>query len=77
MVEEKEVKYFIENFSNISIASCNEDLMDGGIIDSLSALDLMTKMELEFDVKFSFLDYTKKDFFSVNTLTTLINNKSA
>jgi len=46
----------------------DDDLMDLGVIDSLRAMELIVKMEKEFNIKFSYADYTQVGFFTVNKI---------
>jgi len=75
MISEDEIKILIETSYNTEINNYNEDLMDLGVIDSLAAMQLVTILESKFGVKFSFIEYTGKEFFTVKSLTNSINDK--
>lgn len=73
MILASEVKIFVEKFSNQTIDDLNADLMDMGVIDSLGAIEMLLELENQFKVKFSFAEYTKPNFFNINSIAGAIN----
>ena len=75
MTLEDELKIFIETLYDVKIENNKEDLMDMGVIDSIMAVQLVTILEEKFDIKFSFVEYTKNGFFTINKLAESIRDK--
>ena len=50
--------------------------MDLGLIDSIEAMRLLTILEAEFKMKFTFIEYTQKGFFTIESIAHSINIKS-
>ena len=70
---ESKVKTWIEKHLNQTIHDPNQDLLDLGALDSLGAIDMLTDLEREFGVTISFSEYTRPDFFSIQSITETLN----
>ena len=75
MVSEYDIKILIENSFGVEVGKLDTDLMDLGLIDSLEAMKLLTIIEKVYNINFPFIEYTKKDFFTVKYIANSINNK--
>ena len=54
------------------ISSTNEELVDSGILSSITIAELAVALEKEFKLSISFMEVTKENFKSVNAIKTLI-----
>tara|TARA_Y100001954_G_scaffold133353_1_gene142476 strand:- start:224 stop:463 length:240 start_codon:yes stop_codon:yes gene_type:complete len=70
-----EVKELIESNQDITIESEAHDLIELGLIDSMESMELLTDLEKKYSIKFDFVDYTKPDFFTLNSIVGAINSK--
>ena len=76
MVAENDIKSLIEETFNVEVSSHSKDLMDLGVIDSIEAMKLLTILEAEFKIKFPFIEYTQKRFFTIESIANSIKIKS-
>ena len=76
MVAENDIKSLIEKTFNVEVSSHSKDLMDLGLIDSIESMRLLTILEAEFKMKFTFIEYTQKGFFTIESIAHSINIKS-
>jgi len=54
------------------ISSVNEELVDSGILSSITIAELAVELEKEFKLSISFMEVTKENFKSVNAIKALI-----
>ena len=54
------------------ISSINEELVDSGILSSITIADLAVALEKEFSAPISFMEVTKENFKSVNAIKNLL-----
>ena len=57
------------------ISSVNEELVDSGILSSITIAELTVVLEKEFSVSISFMEVTKENFKTVNAIKTLLLKK--
>ena len=57
------------------ITSANEELVDSGILSSITIAELAVELEKEFAVSISFMEVTKENFKTVNAIKTLLFKK--
>ncbi len=53
----------------------NDSLLDSGIIDSLGVLEVVTFIEIQYDITLSDEEMLSDNFESISTLTTFIQKK--
>ena len=70
---EKKIKAWVEKRLKYTIHDVNQDLLDLGVLDSLSAIDMLTDLEREFCITIPFSEYTQPDFFSIQSITNALN----
>jgi len=57
------------------ISSVNEELVDSGILSSVTIAELAVELEKEFKLSISFMEVTKENFKSVKAIKTLLLKK--
>jgi acyl carrier protein len=57
------------------ISSVNEELVDSGILSSITLVELAVALEKEFALSISFIEVTKENFKTVNAIKTLLLKK--
>jgi acyl carrier protein len=57
------------------ISSTTEELVDSGILSSVTIVELAVALEKEFTLTISFMEVTKENFKTVNAIKTLILKK--
>ena len=57
------------------VSSTNEELVDSGILSSITLVELAVALEKEFSVSISFMEVTKENFKTINAIKTLILKK--
>jgi len=67
----------IFELSGKRISSIDEELVESGILTSISMAELALEIEKTFSVQISFMDVSKENFSSVGALTKLILQKAA
>jgi acyl carrier protein len=70
-IEERIVRFLAETTGNSAILR-NTDLIDAGIADSLTMMDLLVFIETEFSIRFDFLDLNPEVFRTPETIASLI-----
>ncbi|HXU27964.1 MAG TPA: phosphopantetheine-binding protein [Bacteroidia bacterium] len=66
-------KIFELTYKKISFT--NEELVDSGILSSVSIAELAVELEKEFGLSISFMEVTKENFKTVNAIKTLLLKK--
>ncbi|MGE0101421.1 MAG: acyl carrier protein [Blastocatellales bacterium] len=62
---------------HIETPSVDTDLMEAGLLDSLSLVELMTGLEEQFDVRISFDEIEIDNFSSVSRIVEFLNSRLA
>lgn len=57
------------------ISSTNEELVDSGILSSITIAELAVELEKEFNQSISFMEVTKENFKTVSAIKTLLLKK--
>ena len=57
------------------ISSLDEELVDSGILTSITLAELAVELEKQLSVSISFMEITKENFKSVNAIKSLIHKK--
>jgi acyl carrier protein len=57
------------------VSSVNEELVDSGILSSITLVELAVALEKELAITISFMEVTKENFKTVNTIKTLLLKK--
>ena len=73
MVQEQEVKQFIETHFKKEVKDFFSDLISLGIADSIGIVMFTVSLEKQFKIKIPFEKYKKQEFFSVRSITDCIN----
>ncbi len=62
---------------HIETPSVDTDLMEAGLLDSLSLVELMTGLEEQFDIRISFDEIEIDNFSSVSRIVEFLNSRLA
>ena len=54
----------------------DDDLIESGILNSLTIMELAVALEKKLKVEFSFLEVSKENFRSIQSMETLLSKKS-
>ena len=52
-----------------------DELMDGGILDSMSVVQIIGELSVEYDISFTFADLTGENFNSGEAIAALVEKK--
>jgi acyl carrier protein len=78
-MEKAAIKTFIENeiLQNKNIDNVNEsdNLIENGVIDSLSIMKIVTFLEKEFTIKIEDIDLLPENFETIGQICAFVNNK--
>ncbi len=61
---------------HITVPSIETDLMETGLLDSLTLVELMTNLEEEFNIRISFDEIDLDNFRSVASIADYVNQRS-
>ena len=74
----KEIKQKIEEYfrkNSDYVPEENEDLFEGGVLDSYGVVDFLTFLEEELNANINIEDITMENFSTIEKITSLIQNK--
>ncbi|HTA63158.1 MAG TPA: phosphopantetheine-binding protein [Bacteroidia bacterium] len=57
------------------VSSTNEELVDSGVLNSVTIVELVVELEKELAVSISFVEVTKENFKTINAIKTLLLKK--
>ncbi len=72
---ENTVVDIIKKITKTDSLQSRKDLLDLGILDSLSIVELVTRLEKEFCVRLAADDFTHQNFNSVDAICALVSSK--
>ena len=68
---------FLSRRIHVEAPSFDTDLMESGLLDSLTLVELMTGLEEEFGVQISFDEIELDNFRSVNKISEFVSQRAA
>ena len=71
----EEILEILRNISNMPNLNVNQLLLDEGIIDSLSTIELISILEERFAINIAADDLNHFNFNSINAISNLVNSK--
>jgi acyl carrier protein len=71
----EEILEILKNISNIPNLTINQLLLDEGIIDSLSTIELISILEERFDINIGSDDLNHFNFNTISAISNLVNSK--
>ncbi len=74
--QQRVVQLFAEKLQ-IEVASNDADLIDEGLLDSLVFVDLITHLEVEFQIEISIAELEIDNFRSINQIAAFMGRQSA
>ena len=71
----EQILEILKNISNIPNLTINQLLLDEGIIDSLSTIELISILEERFDINIGSDDLNHFNFNTISAISNLVNSK--
>ena len=74
-MKEKIIEILQEIHPEIDFSKEKRDLITSGILESFDIVQIITDLELLFNIKISGLEFTPENFASVNSIVKLVSSK--
>lgn len=74
---QQRISSLLKDKVNLEVPSPETDLLESGLLDSLTLVELMTQLETEFEIRISFEDIELDHFHTVVSMANFIEHRTA